>query len=341
MPRLLILLLFCLACLAGCVQPQLQAHAVAAQQPQLQDGYAVMADGYRLPVTETQPAGSVRSIILALHGFNDYRNAFRAPADFFARHGVMTVAYDQRGFGATEQRGLWPGTAQLADDAATLAGMLCARYPGVPLFLLGESMGGAVVLETAPMHMPECVRGVILVAPAVWGWSAMPWWQALLLRAAAHIVPGKTVTAEGLDITPSDNIEMLRALGRDPLVIKATRIDTIYGLTNLMEAASRLAAQPAVPVLLLYGERDEIVPAGAMCDLLERVDSSGHGAWRMVLYAHGYHMLMRDLQAGTVLGDVLAWLADPAGGLPSGETVQQDSQRLRELCRKRRRYSAG
>ncbi len=64
----------------------------------------------------------------------------------------------------------------------------------------------------------------------------------MALWIGARLMPGLTLTGRGLGIKPSDNIAMLRALSRDPLVIKETRVDTIYGLVNLMDAA--LAAAP-------------------------------------------------------------------------------------------------
>ena len=120
------------------------------------------------------PAPSLiwRAVILALHGFNDYSNAFEDPGDAWATRGIATYAYDQRGFGAAPERGLWPGRAALAADAATASQMLRRLYPGVPLYLLGDSMGGAVavVAMTGESGTPvPDVDGVILTAPAVWG----------------------------------------------------------------------------------------------------------------------------------------------------------------------------
>lgn len=110
-----------------------------------------MADGYRLPVTAWE-AEAPRAIILALHGFNDYSNAFDGPASYFARHNIVTYAYDQRGFGETAQRGIWPGDNVLESDAASMANLLCEKHPDLPLFLLGESMGGAVAITCSKQH---------------------------------------------------------------------------------------------------------------------------------------------------------------------------------------------
>ena len=314
--------------LTACASPQVQEVSDSTRIPALTTYFAEMADGYRLPVTVWEADESPRAVVLALHGFNDYRNAFRDPARFFAANRITTYAYDQRGFGETLQRGLWPAGGVLEADAAAMATLLCTRHPDLPLFLLGESMGGAVVMNM--WQKAPCIKGIVLVGPAVWGWQTMPFWQRNTLRLAAHVMPGKTLTGEGLEITPSDNIEMLRALGRDPLVIKETRIDTIYGLTNLMEAALRSSSALASPTLLLYGEKDEIIPRDPTCVMLGRLPDMA--ATRFVLYPEGYHMLLRDLQAAVVLQDTVTWIHDQSAPLPSALEVVAGTERVRLLC---------
>lgn len=291
-----------------------------------------MPDGYRLPVTVWRPDDAPRAIVIALHGFNDYRNAFSGVGRHLAAQGVAIYAYDQRGFGETAQRGIWPGSDALLADAATMLRLVCHAHPGLPVYLLGESMGGAVIMGLLQETPPACLAGVVLLAPAVWGWQTMPLLQQAALWFAVHTFPGQTLTGEGLDIRPSDNIEMLRALGRDPLVIKETRVDAIFGLTNLMEAAFLAGVPAPPPALLLYGEHDEIIPAHSVCAVLGNGTGPGPGSWRMVLYPDGYHMLTRDLQAATVLEDVVAWITGQDAELPSGLEVQQASVRLKRFC---------
>ncbi|HYQ72149.1 MAG TPA: alpha/beta hydrolase [Gammaproteobacteria bacterium] len=292
--------------------------------------YAIMPDGYELPLTVWKTPVEPVAVVLALHGFNDYRNAFAATGEFLAAHGVQLVAYDQRGFGKTAQRGIWPGSERLAGDAATMSRLLCEKYPQLRQYLLGVSMGGAVVLNA--LHDADCASGIILVAPAVWGWQSMPWWQSSLLWSMAHIAPGLTLTGDGLDIRPSDNIEMLRALGRDPLVIKQTRVDTIYGLTDLMESAYQRGRNITGDSLLLYGENDEIIPPRPTCELIASLPEHSNGRRRTVLYPNGYHMLLRDLQAEVVYRDLLAWIENPDASLPSGMEISQPYARLQKLC---------
>ena len=131
---------------------------------------AVMPDGARLPMLIFE-AKEPRAVILALHGFNDYSSAFAAPGPgpWFAANGITLVAIDQRGFGRAPGRGLWAGDRRLAADAAVVAGLLREKYPGQPLYLMGESMGAAVAMRMMALDDRPDVDGLILSAPAVWG----------------------------------------------------------------------------------------------------------------------------------------------------------------------------
>ena len=114
----------------------------------------VAADGTALPVAVWPAAnGQPKAVILGLHGFGDYRKAWEEPAEIWAKAGITTYSYDQRGFGESPTRGRWPGTEALVDDAKAMAALLRAQYPGVPLYLAGESMGGAVALVAADRGM--------------------------------------------------------------------------------------------------------------------------------------------------------------------------------------------
>jgi len=329
---LFVLLLLC--GLTSCATPRLQAVRGSVQHAQLTPDAVLMDDGYLLPLSVWYSAQPATAIVLALHGFNDYRESFDAPARYLARHGVTSYAYDQRGFGETQQRGIWAGSDRLHKDAAAVAALLCQRYPDTPLYLVGESMGGAVVMDMlTSFGRDDCVAGVILVAPAVWGWQTMPVMQRSALRFLAHSFPGYAPTGSGLGVTASDNREMLHQQWLDPLVIKETRIDALFGLTNLMESALLASASIDRPALILYGERDEIIPPNATCLMLKTLPEQSDNNWRLVLYSEGYHMLTRDLQAQRVYDDMLAWLSGLHSSLPSAEEVTLYSPRLRNLCR--------
>ena len=115
---------------------------------------------------------------------------------------------------------------------------------------------------------------------------------------------------------------MLIELSKDPLTIKHTRIDAIYGLVNLMDEAFFAAERVRVPTLALYGENDDLVPKEPTFAMLRRLS----GPRRVAIYPSGFHMLLRDLQSQTVLADVVSWIEDPTAPLPSGN--EKDAHQL-------------
>ncbi len=309
------LLMLPLMLVAACA-PSVQTVGPWAAPAELAADGIVASDGTVLGLTSWHPdPGPPGAVILALHGFNNYSNAFAEPAARWAAQGIATYAYDQRGFGTSEPRGIWAGAATLASDLREATALVAARHPDAPLYLLGESMGAAIVLRTmAGETAPEGISGLILSAPAVQGWRVLDWLSQSTLWLAAHTLPWWSASGRGLDIVASDNIDMLRALGRDPLVIKQTRIDALYGLVGLMDEALDAAPGIAIPTLLLYGKNDELIDRSAIDTLVSTLTASH----RALLYPAGYHMLLRDLQADVVIADVAAWIVDRDQPLPSG-----------------------
>lgn len=325
--------LFCavLASLAACVTapadetpgPQFAAaQTVPARlppRPVLTDAALITTNGETLPLRKWLPQGEPQAVILALHGFNDYGKAFDAPAKEWLKYGIATYAYDQRGFGGSPGRGQWPGSAALATDAVTAANLLRGKYPHTPLYLLGESMGGAVavVAATGDAGIRPAVDGVILPAPAVWTRESMQFLPKLALWAGVRMFPGAVFTGESLHILASDNIPMLIALGKDPMVIKGARVDAMYGLVDLMDRTIEAAPRLTAPLLLMYGAHDAVIPADPVRSFAAALPPEAAARQRLAYYPNGYHMLLRDLEGKTVADDVASWVLNPAAPLPS------------------------
>ena len=291
--------------LAACA-PKLAQQGIENATPAVEQGDFLTRDGLRLPLRHWD-APSPIAVIVALHGMSDYSNAFESPATFWATQGITTYAYDQRGFGQSPNPGLWAGGDILRGDLTDFVEAVRNKHPNTPVYALGESMGGAVVLSSLASSRPPHVDGVILVAPAVWSREDMPWSYRAALWTTAHAAPWMTFTGKGLKIWPSDNIEMLRKLSRDPLFQHKTRADAIYGLVNLMDEARKAPAKlnDPPPILFLYGANDQIIPK----EPTEAVIAALGKRARVKRYAHGYHMLLRDLDAKEVWSDTLDWIA--------------------------------
>ncbi len=122
---------------------------------------------YRSPSGRPPPTsrrGKPKAVILGLHGFGDYRKAWDEPAEIWAKDGITTYSYDQRGFGSSPTRGRWPGTEPLVDDAKTMisaaarplsrcAGLSCREKHRWRVALVAEDQGaqtdGLILLATA------------------------------------------------------------------------------------------------------------------------------------------------------------------------------------------------
>jgi acylglycerol lipase len=288
----------------------------------------IASDGARLPLRKWLPRGPVKAVILALHGFNDYGNAFAIPAKSWAAHGIATYAYDQRGFGGAPGRGSWVGEGRLAVDAISALRVLRRTYPGRPVYLLGESMGGAIAIIAAtgtmsrvlpgPEGMPRAeADGVILSAPAVWGRATMDFLPRAALFFAVRLFPSTVLSGSGLGIRISDNNAVLREMARDPLIIKETRVDAVYGLVDLMDAALNAAPRLDVPMLLMYGGHDQVVPRRPIAEFVAHLPPEPRHPHRLAYDRAGYHLLLRDLEGGVGATDVASWIADPRATLPS------------------------
>lgn len=271
--------------------------------PAIEADAFVTRDGLRLPLRHWD-APSPKAIIVALHGMSDYSEAFDMPGPWWAEHGITTYAYDQRGFGAAPNRWLWAGDEQMRKDLDDMVDAARAKHPGVPVFALGESMGGAVVLSSLASAPPHA-DGIILVAPAVWSREDKPASYRAALWLTAHTLPWLHVSGEGR-VWASNNIPMLRKLSRDPLYEHEARTDQVYGLVNLMDEARHAPEQFAdpPPILFVYGAKDQVIPAPPTEAVIKALGSRAE----VHRYDNGYHMLLRDLEGEQVWKDIADWV---------------------------------
>ena len=300
----------------------------AVQTPQLTDDRYVAADGTSLPLSIWPAAnGAPQAVILALHGFGDYRMAWEEPAGLWSGADITTYAYDQRGFGGSPTRGRWPGTDTLVEDARTVAALVRARHPGVPFYLAGESMGGAVVLVAADRGTES--DGLILSAAAVRSRDTFGPVATAGLWFFAHTIPWMPAGPTSIDYQPTDNPRTIDKLRNDQMMLRQPRLDMAYGLVDLMDDARASAARVQEPYLMMYGLGDRIVPQEPVKAAIEimppRPDS------KLAFYKNGYHLLMRDKAGPAVTADVVAWILDNEAQLPSGADASKSLPEMSSL----------
>lgn len=306
-----LLALGAMAGLAAC-GPRIEGRGPTVATPGLSDDALVMPDGYRLPFRSWLPEGRPRAQILALHGFNDHAGAWEIPAPLLTAQGFALHAYDQRGFGATATRGIWPGVAALVADCVEASRLVAAREPALPLALIGESMGGAVLLVAgaAPPAERPPAQAWVLLAPAVWGRAGMNGLYRGMLWAFSHVLPSMAVSGANPFIRVTDDETVMRALSRDQKLIRQTRMDAVAGLVDMMDAARAAATEfDPGPTLILWAGRDDLIPGSAMQSFLDSLPPSPPAVREVRFDRHGYHLLLRDsgrAARAALIGEFLA-----------------------------------
>jgi alpha-beta hydrolase superfamily lysophospholipase len=315
----LVVALFLTACTPLVVQ-QAGRPPIGFQGPRLEADRVVSFDGTRLGLTRWEAEGEPWAVVVAVHGMNDYANAFHLAAPVWAKAGVTTYAYDQRGYGRSPHRGIWGGDELMDEDLRTVVALVKARYPNAVLAVVGESLGGSVAIETFASDRPPPADRLVLLSPGVWGFSTQPLPNKTLLWLAARFTGPKVYTPPDWltkRIHPTDNREELRAMGRDPLMVWGSRSDTLYGVVRMMERAYDSIGEISVPTFYLYGAHDQIIPKKAAFRAARKLKPTDRSAY----YAKGWHLLTRDHQRAVVIADVLAFLRDPQASLPSDAPV--------------------
>ncbi len=270
--------------------------------PAAVEAWVEVAEKQQVALSHWPAEGEARVVILGVHGFGDYGpSTFSRAAEEWAKRGIETYAYDQRGFGRNASRGDWPGADALIEDAAQMAEDIAALHPGLPLVVVGHSMGGGVALATVAEHRTPSVDGLVLLAPAIWGGDAFNPFLRMSAYFAEATFPDLRWSGRGLvSIQASDNVEMLKALGEDPYYMPYPSSTEIMGMIRVMDRAEAAAAGLDLPSLLLYGAKDEVLPERPMF----KVYAHTGGETSSKIYPEGWHMLLRDLQAPNVWRDV-------------------------------------
>lgn len=287
------------------------------QGPRLERDAFVSFDGARLGLTTWEAKGEPWAVIVGVHGMNDYANAFHLAAPWWASQGVTTIAYDQRGFGRSPQRGVWGGDELMVEDLRTVVALARTKYPNAVIAVAGESMGGAVAIEAFASDRPPAADRLVLLSPAVWGWKTQPLPNKTLLWFAARFTGPKVYTPPDWlvsKVSPTDNRDELIAMGKDPLMVWGARSDTIYGLVRMMQRAWDQVGAVKAPVVYFYGAHDQIIPKKAAFSAARRLRPTDRSAY----YAKGWHLMTRDHQGPAVWADILAFVKDPQAPLPSG-----------------------
>jgi len=246
-----------------------------------------------------------RRAVALVHGFAEHSGRYEHVGEALARRGCAVHALDLRGPGRSPgARGHVDRFSRLLDDAEALVATAREQHPGLPLFVLGHSMGGLVVASLLRDRRPD-VTGAVLSGPALE--VAASGGRRTLARALQTLAPRLRLPA---GVAP-------RGLSRDPDVVQRYLADPLVfrrisaGLASELLQASRRARGGGeaveVPLLGLHGGSDPIcAPAGSE-RFFAGVRSSGSV---LHIYPGLRHEVLNEPEWRQVLEDLLDWMLE-------------------------------
>ena len=262
-------------------------------------------DGETLALHEWPLAADrrARAVVVLVHGIGEHAGRYAHVAQHLNDSGFAVRAADHYGHGGSSgARGGLPSVMRLVDDLALVIDDTRRRYPGLPLVVLGHSLGGLV----AASFVARAVRPVdalVLSSPGLDpGLSAF---QKLLIAVLSRVAPTLRV-GNGLDD---------RYLSHDPDVVQGYRADPLCHdrigarLARFLadEGAIVQAAAPrwTVPTLLVYAGDDRLVKPAGSRRFAEAAPAAVLGA---TCFPALYHEIFNELEAEPVFGTLARWL---------------------------------
>ena len=248
--------------------------------------------------------GAPRAVLVNLHGLGDHSGLYAALVEALPQRGIAVHAYDHRGHGRSDgQRAFIRSWSEYLDDLGAFLDVIAAEEPGVPVFLLGNSLGGLIALDFA-ISRRSPLRGVAAASPPLGAVGVPPLLMALG-RVLSRAWPRFSLEV-GMDLT---------GLARDPAIAAALVADPLFHrrgtarlsteVTAAIDRVQRNAGRLELPVLLLHGGADRMVPPGGTREFFARLTAADR-TFRE--YPHAFHALFADLDADVVIRDLAGWI---------------------------------
>lgn len=250
----------------------------------------------------TEPSAT----LVIVHGFGEHSGRYEHLVEWMVSQGCNVYGFDLRGHGRSPgPRGHIRAWAEFREDLRRFLRLVEAMEAPTPLFLMGHSLGGLIVLECALRGLLG-LRGIIASAPAL----GQPPVSPMLLVAASvlsRIWPGASFRVFLDPARLSRDPEVIKAYRQDPLVHQ--RASARFGF-EMQEARSWTMAHARefpFPLLILHGGADRLAPADTSRIFYGRVISRDK---ELRIYRGGYHEPHNDIHREQVLDDLWRWIQD-------------------------------
>ncbi|GAP14440.1 lysophospholipase [Longilinea arvoryzae] len=259
-------------------------------------------DGLQFFAQEWRPDGNIRAGVALVHGIGEHSGRYRHVADYFNKQGIGVVSMDHRGHGRTGGLRGHGSYDQILEDIDRLLEETRQRYPGLPIFLYGHSLGGSLVLYYVLKRRPQ-LNGVICTSPGLIP-APQPQSKIILAHVMAVIAPSFRVNTDldqsGLSRDPS----VAQIYAADPLV--HGMISARLGLDLLQDGEWIIqhASEFSLPLLLMHGSADRLAdPNGS-----KRFASQAKGDITFKMLDGWYHELHNEPDQKIILDEMVTWI---------------------------------
>jgi alpha-beta hydrolase superfamily lysophospholipase len=266
--------------------------------------------GTPFPGFEVVPKAA-KAALIVVHGIAEHADRYRHVAEALAAEGIACFVYDQRGHGK------FPGTRTHVGDFAEFAGDLQLvgetarkRFPSLPLFVWGHSMG-SVVVTLAAIDGLHWARGVITTGCALDAMPKLDGPAGAALRVAAALAPRLRISLR-IDATAlTQVVEIQRGHMNDPLVPRTASLNLLYGFAMACRQCYANAQKITLPWLAVHGEADRVCPVSGSRALVAALGSQDK---RLVTYPGLLHEVHNeDERSRTALFELMTrWMLERA-----------------------------
>ncbi|MBB6633606.1 alpha/beta hydrolase [Cohnella thailandensis] len=267
-----------------------------------------MRDDTRMFACEWLPEDPSRAkaFIGLVHGMGEHTRRYAHVAEMLVREGYIVWAFDQYGHGRTPgKRGHAPGYDALLQGPDLLIAEASRRYPDLPAFLYGHSMGGNVTLNYLLRRQPT-IAGAVVSSPWLKLAFSPPPLTALVGRIVERIYPQysnhRPLVAERLTSDPA----MIRRIAEDPDGHGYITAGFFYGVSRAGHWAIANAGKLSVPVLLMHGSDDKVTSLEASRQFAARAGSR----CKLVEWPGFRHELHNETERGAVFAVIRQWLGE-------------------------------
>jgi alpha-beta hydrolase superfamily lysophospholipase len=252
-----------------------------------------------------------KRVLAVVHGFAEHSGRYDVLGQWFASRGLAVHAYDQRGHGRSQgERGHVGRFGEFLDDLEAFVELLGKEHSGLPVVLVGHSMGGLVVATYLCERQPGPGLTAAVTSGAALALSKnLPRWRIHLSRLLRSVAPRLRLQS-GLDVQGlSRDPAVVRAYLEDPLVDRRMTTSLAAELLSAVQRTAQSAQRVPVPLLALHGEADPICPVQGSRSFQARVRAP---ASRLRTYAKLRHEIFNEPEHEDVFEDILEWIR----GLP-------------------------